>query len=70
MHAEILAKVNDTENNFAAFDQAALASLLGSDDQTQKAAMKLARTLLSRIDKDKKISDEMRKDYRAYAGSL
>ena len=69
-HAQILAKVNDTENNFAAFDQAAMASILGAEEQTQNAAIKLAREILSRIDKDKKVSDEMRKDYRSYAGSL
>ncbi len=69
-YAEILSKANDTENNLAAFDQAALAAILGSDDKTQKDAVKLARSILSRIDKDKKISDEMRKDYRSYAGSL
>ena len=69
-HAQILAKVNDTENNFAAFDQAAMASILGAEEQTQNAAIKLAREMLSRIDKDKKVSDEMRKDYRSYAGSL
>jgi hypothetical protein len=69
-HARLLAKANDTEGNLAAFDHAALAALLGADEETQAAAVKLARELIARIDKDKKLSDEVRKDYRAYAASL
>jgi tetratricopeptide (TPR) repeat protein len=69
-HAKILAKANNTDNNLAAFDHAALAALLGSDETTQNAAKKVARELLSRIDKDSKLSDQMRKDYRSYAGNL
>ena len=69
-HAQVLAKANNTENNFAAFDQAALASLLGAEEQTQKTAIKLAREILARIEIDTKVSDQMRKDYRSYAGSL
>jgi tetratricopeptide (TPR) repeat protein len=69
-HAKILAKANNTENNLAAFDRAAIAALLGGDESTQNAAIKLAREMLSRIDKDSKIADDVRKDYRSYAGSL
>ncbi len=69
-HAQLLAKTNDTDNNLAAFDQAALAVLLGGDEATQAAATKLARELVGRIDKDKKVSDEMRKEYRSYLSSL
>jgi hypothetical protein len=65
-----LSKDNNTENNLAAFDHAAIAALLGADEATQNAAIKIAREMLARIDKDMKISDEMRKDYRSYAGSL
>lgn len=69
-HAQILAKTNDTENNLAAFDQAAIAVLLGGDEQTQAAATKLARELASRIDKDMKLSNEVRTAYRSYLSSL
>jgi hypothetical protein len=69
-HAQLLAKPNDTENNLAAFDQVAIAALLGGDEATQAAALKLARELVSRIDKDKKVSDEARKEYRSYLSSL
>lgn len=70
-HAQLLAKPNDTENNLAAFDQVAVAVLLGGDEATNAAAAKLARELIvNRIDKDKKVSDEMRKEYRSYLQSL
>lgn len=69
-HAQILAKANDTENNLAAFDHAALAVLLGGDETTQTAATKLARELASRIDKDMKLSNEVRTAYRAYPSGL
>jgi len=70
-HAQLLAKPNDTENNLAAFDQVAIAVLLGGDEATNAAASKLARELvLNRIDKDKKVSDEARKEYRLYLSSL
>lgn len=70
-HAQLLAKANDTENNLAAFDQVAIAVLLGGDETTSTAATKLARELiLNRIDKDKKLSDQVRKDYRSYLNSL
>jgi tetratricopeptide (TPR) repeat protein len=69
-HAQLLAKANDTENNLAAFDQVALAVLLGGDEATNAAATKLARELVGRIDKDKKVSDEVRKEYRSYLSSL
>lgn len=69
-HAQLLAKTNDTENNLAAFDQVAIASLLGGDEVTNAAATKLARELVGRIDKDKKVSDEARKEYRSYLSSL
>lgn len=69
-HAQLLAKPNDTDGNLAAFDQVAIASLLGGDETTQAAATKLARELVSRIDKDKKVSDEARKEYRSYLSSL
>jgi len=69
-HAQILAKTNDTENNLAAFDQAAIAVLLGGDETTQAAATKLARELANRIDKDMKLSNEVRTQYRSYLSSL
>lgn len=70
-HAQLLAKPNDTENNLAAFDQVAIAVLLGGDEATNAAASKLARELIvNRIDKDKKVSDEARKEYRSYLSSL
>lgn len=69
-HAQLLAKANDTENNLAAFDQVAIAALLGGDENTTAAATKLARELIGRIDKDKKLSDEVRKEYRSYLSSL
>lgn len=69
-HARLLAKTNDTESNLAAFDQVAIASLLGGDAETQTAATKLARELLGRIDKDTKLSDLVHKEYRSYAASL
>ncbi len=70
-HAQLLAKPNDTENNLAAFDQVAIAVLLGGDETTSAAASKLARELImNRIDKDKKVSDEARKEYRSYLSSL
>lgn len=69
-HAQLLAKTNDTENNLAAFDQVAIAALLGGDEATAAAATKLAKELISRIDKDKKLSDEVRKEYRSYLSSL
>lgn len=70
-HAQLLAKPNDTENNFAAFDQVAIAVLLGGDETTSAAATKLARELImNRIDKDKKVSDAARKEYRSYLSSL
>lgn len=70
-HAQLLAKTNDTENNLAAFDQVAIAVLLGGDEATNAAASKLARELiLSRIDKDMKLSNEVRTQYRSYLSSL
>lgn len=70
-HAQLLAKPNDTENNLAAFDQVAIAVLLGGDEATNTAATKLARELvINRIDKDKKVSDQVRKEYRSYLSSL
>ena len=70
-HAQLLAKPNDTENNLAAFDQVAIAVLLGGDEATSAAATKLARELImNRIDKDKKLSDDARKEYRSYLSSL
>ena len=70
-HAQLLAKPNDTENNFAAFDQVAIAVLLGGDEATSAAATKLARELImNRINNDKKVSDEARKEYRSYLSSL
>ena len=70
-HAQLLAKTNDTDSNLAAFDQVAIAALLGGDEATSAAATKLARELiLNRIDKDKKLSDQVRKDYRSYLSSL
>ncbi len=69
-HARLLAKANDTENNLAAFDQVAIAALLGGDAETQAAATKLARELILRIDKDMKLTDIVRKEYRSYLSSL
>ncbi len=69
-HARLLAKPNDTDNNLAAFDQVAIAALLGGDAETQAAATKLARELISRIDKDAKLSDVIHKEYRSYLSSL
>jgi tetratricopeptide (TPR) repeat protein len=69
-HAQILAKANDTENNLAAFDQAAIAVLLGGDESTQAAATKLARELANRIDKDMKLSNDVRTAYRSYPSGL
>lgn len=69
-HATLLAKPGDTDNNLAAFDQVAIAVLIGGDEETQNAATKLARDLVGRIDKDKKLSDAVRKDYRSYLSSL
>lgn len=70
-HAQLLAKPNDTENNLAAFDQVAIAVLLGGDEATSAAATKLARELImNRIDKDKTVPDAARKEYRSYLSSL
>jgi tetratricopeptide (TPR) repeat protein len=69
-HAQILAKANDTESNLAAFDQVAIAVLLGGDEATQPVATKLARELANRIDKDMKLSNEVRTQYRSYLSSL
>ncbi len=69
--AKLLAAANATASNLAAFDHAALAATLGADNDTQAAAAKLARDLvMQRIDKDKTISDDDRKEYRMYASSL
>jgi tetratricopeptide (TPR) repeat protein len=69
--ARLLAAANTTANNLAAFDHAALAATLGADNDTQFAAAKLARELVTqRIDKDKTVSDDDRKEYRIYANSL
>jgi hypothetical protein len=69
-HARILAEANDTKGNLAAFDQAAIAALLGADDETQAAAVKLAKELVQRIDKDQTVSNEDRKEYRSYQSGL
>ncbi|HEX3140000.1 MAG TPA: tetratricopeptide repeat protein [Rhizobacter sp.] len=69
-HAQILAKANDTENNLAAFDQAAIAVLLGGDEATQPVASKLAHELANRIEKDMKLSNEVHAQYRSYSSSL
>ena len=69
-HARLLAKANDTESNLAAFDQVAMAALLGGDAETAAAAGKLARELIGRIDKDAKLSDLVHKEYRSYLSSL
>ena len=46
------------------------AALLGGEVETQTAASKLARELINRIDKDTKLSDVVRKEYRSYLASL
>lgn len=69
-HARILAESNDTKGNLAAFDQAAIAALLGADDETQAAAVKLVRELVLKLDKDQTLSNEDRKEYRSYQQSL
>ena len=69
-HARILAEANDTKGNLAAFDQAAIAALLGGDDDTQAAAIKLVRELAVKIDKDQAVSNDDRKEYRLYPGGL
>lgn len=69
-HARILAESNDTKGNLAAFDQAAIAALLGADDETQAAALKLVRELAQKLDKDQTLSNEDRKEYRSYPQGL
>lgn len=69
-HARILAEANDTKGNLAAFDQAAIAALLGADEDTQNAAIKLARELVMKLDKDPAVSNEDRKEYRGYPSGL
>jgi hypothetical protein len=68
--ARLLAAGNTTAANIAAFDQAALAATMSADDETELAAKKLARELVTRIDKDKAVSDNDRKEYRKYASML
>jgi tetratricopeptide (TPR) repeat protein len=65
-HAQLLAKANDTENNFAAFDHVAIAAMLGGDEATAGNVAKLARELIGRIESDKNLSDEVRREYRSY----
>jgi hypothetical protein len=69
-YARLLAKGKSTENTLAAFDQVAIAGLLGGDADTQTGVSKLARELATRIQNDKSLSDEVRKEYRMYASSL
>ena len=69
-HARILAEANDTKGNLAAFDQAAIAALLGADDDTQNAAVKLVRELAVRLDKDKTVPEADRVLYRKYPSGL
>ena len=70
-HARILAEPNNTAGNISAFDQAAMAALIGADEVTQADAAKLARDLvINKLDKDKSLSDEDRKDYRSYLASF
>ncbi len=66
--ARLLAAANTTAGNISAFDQAALAATMSADDETELAAKKLARELVGRIDKDKAVSDNDRKEYRKYNG--
>ena len=66
--ARLFAAANTTAGNINAFDQAALAATMSADDETELAAKKLARELVGRIDKDKAVSDNDRKEYRKYAG--
>jgi tetratricopeptide (TPR) repeat protein len=65
--ARLLAAGNTTAGNIAAFDQAALAATMSADDETEVAAKKMMRELVARIDKDKAVSDNDRKEYRKYA---
>lgn len=69
-HARLLAEANDTKGNLAAFDQAAIAALLGADDETQAAAVKLVRDLAVKIDKDQAVSNDDRNAYRKYPSGL
>ena len=69
-YARFLAKGKTTESAIAAFDQAAIAGLLGGDDETRTGAAKLAHELVTRIQSDKTISDEVRKEYRTYASQF
>lgn len=69
-YARQLAKGKTTENALAAFDQVAIAGLLGGDADTQSGVSKLVRELTTRIQNDKSLSDEIRKEYRMYASSF
>lgn len=69
-YARFLAKGKTTESAIAAFDQAAIAGLLGGDDETRTGAAKLAHELVTRIQNDKTISDEVRREYRTYASQF
>ncbi len=69
-YARFLAKGKTTESAIAAFDQAAIAGLLGGDDETRTGASKLAHELVTRIQGDKTLSDEVRKEYRTYASAF
>ena len=69
-YARQLAKGKTTENALAAFDQVAIAGLLGGDADTQSGVSKLVRELTTRIQNDKSLSDGIRKEYRMYASSF
>jgi tetratricopeptide (TPR) repeat protein len=69
-YARLLAKGKTTENALNAFDQVAIAGLLGGDADTQLGVSKLVRELATRIQNDKSLTDEVRKEYRMYASSF
>lgn len=69
-YARLLAKGKTTESALNAFDHVAIAGLLGGDADTQSGVSKLVRELATRIQNDKSLTDEVRKEYRMYTSSF